>query len=167
MIVSIASALVLTWAAPAGAEEKANSSSVNSANALTPEQFKALPPDAMIEIDGERMTKGAFIESRTKALEQAINQMRDAKAKSEGAYEARQKAFLDDQAAKLDEANKKVEAEIARLLAADAAAHGPNWESRKSQAAALLKDAATEPPDQRSQLEKKASDLLSPADAQQ
>ncbi len=158
-----AAALVLGVVAASGAEDKASSSSVASANALTPEQFKALSPDAMIEIDGERMTKGAFIESRTKALEQAINQMRDAKAKSEAAYEAQRKAFLDGETAKLEEANKKVEAEIARLLAADAAAHGPNWESRKNEAAALLKDAATAPPDQRPQLEKKASDLLSPA----
>jgi hypothetical protein len=55
----------------------------------------------------------------------------------------------------LEEANKKVDAEVARLMAADAAAHGPNWEARKSEAAALLKEAATAPFNQRSQLEKK------------
>jgi hypothetical protein len=160
-------ALVLGWAAMAGAEEKASSSSVVPASALTREQFKALAPDAMIEIDGERISKREFIERRVKALEKSANQAREMKAKAEAELEARCMAFLDAEKAKLEEANKKVEAEIARLVAADAAAHGPNWEAHKKQAAALLKEAETAPPDQRSQLEKKASDLLSSVSPQQ
>jgi hypothetical protein len=160
-------ALVLGLAAAAGAEDKASSSSAISANALTQEQFKALSPNAMIEIDGARMTKREFIDSRLKALEQAINKMRDARANTEAKFGAERKAFLDGESAKLEEANKKADAEIARLVAADGAAHGPNWEARKNEAAALLKQAATAPIDQRSQLEKKASDLLSSTGPQQ
>jgi hypothetical protein len=161
MVVTVAAALVLIWAATAGAEDKAGSSSVFPASALTREEFKALSPDAMIEIDGERITKREFILRRTKALERAIKNMQELRAKAEAEFEARRKAFLDDEKAKLEEGNKKVEAEIARLVAADAATRGPNWEARKKQAAALLKEAESAPPDQRSQMEKKASDLLS------
>lgn len=157
-----AAALVLGLAAAASAEDKAGSSSAVSANALTREQFNSLPPDTVITIDGARVTKRAFIESRTKAAEQAINKMHNARAKIEASFAAQRKAFLDGETAKLEEANRTVEAEIARLVAADAAAHGPNWEARKNEAAALLKEAATAPPDRRSQLEKKASDMLSP-----
>jgi len=161
MVIPIAAALVLGWVAAAGAEDKASSSSAIPASALTRDQFKALSPDAVIEIDGERMTKREFIERRTKALEQAIKNMQEVRAKADAEIEARRKAFLDAQKAKLEEGNKKVEAEIARLVAADAAAHGANWEARKKEAATLLNEAATAPPRQRSVLEKKASDLLS------
>jgi hypothetical protein len=167
MVVSVAAALVLGWAGLAGAEDKASSSSVLPASALTPEQFKALPADAMIEIDGERMSKREFIERRRKALEQAVNKMQEMRAKAEVEFETRRKAFLDAEKAKLDEANKKVQAEAARLVAADAAAHRPNWEARKKEAAALLNEAATASASQRSQLEKKASDLLSSVSPQQ
>jgi hypothetical protein len=40
--------------------------------------------------------------------------------------------------AELAEANTKAEAEVDKLVAADAAKYGPNWEARKKQAADLL-----------------------------
>lgn len=86
--------------------------------------------------------------------------MRDARTNAEANFEARQKAFLDGESAKLEEANKKVADEVARLVAADAAAHGPNWEVRKKQAADLLKQAESATPTERPALEKQAADLL-------
>ena len=130
----------------------------------TGEQFKALPPDAVIEIDGKRMTKREFIASREKALEQAINKMKEMRTTTENQFEVRRKAFLDAEQAKLEEANKKVEDEVARLVAADAAAHGPNWEARKKQAANLLQQAKSASPMERSTLEKQAADLLAPSE---
>ena len=167
MVVPLAAALVFGYAATAGAEEKAGSSSAIPASKLTREEFKTLSPDATIEFDGERMTKGEFVERRTKALEQAISKMQETRAKTEAELEARRKAFLDAENGKLEAANKKAQAEVERLAAADFAAHGPDWEARKKQASALLKEAETAPPDQRSQLEKKASDLLSSVSPQQ
>ncbi len=164
--VPIAAALICGFAATAGAEDKASSSTIR-ASALTREQFKALSPDATIEINGEQISKREFTERRTNALERAISEMREMKAKAEAEFAAQRRAFLEAERAKLEEANKRVEVEIARLVAADAAAHGSNWEARKSEAAALLKEAATAPFNQRSQLEKRASDLLSSNTPQQ
>jgi hypothetical protein len=157
----IAAALICGIATAADTEERP-SSSLLPANTLTREQFKALSPDAVIESDGERMTKREFIERRTKALERAINEMHGARAKTEAEFEAKRKAFLDSERAKLEEANKKVQDEIARLVAADAAAHGANWEARKRQAADLLQQAKRATSMERSALEKQAADLLAP-----
>jgi hypothetical protein len=158
----IAAALICGCAATAGAEDKA-SSSATPASALTQEHFKALSPDAMIEIGGERMSKREFIDRRTKALERAFNEMHEAMAKGEAEFGARRKAFLDAERAELEEANKRVEAEVARLVADDAAAHGPNWEARKKQAADLFEIAAKATPVERSALLKQGADLLAPA----
>lgn len=156
-------ALVLGLTAAAGAEHQGGSSSVISASALTGEQFKALSPDAVIEIDGERMTKREFIERRTKALEQAIDKVKEIRTEAETQFEARRKAFLDAEQAKLEQANKKIENEVAQLVAADDAAHGPNWEARKKQALDILQRARRATPLERSALEKQAADLLTPA----
>jgi hypothetical protein len=158
----VSAALILGCVAIAGVEARADSSSPTPASALTREQFVALPPDAVIEVDGGQMTKREFIERRTKAVEQARRDAHEARTKAEAEIEARRKEFLAAEKAKLEEANKKVDTEIARLVGVDSAAHGPNWGARKTEATALLKEAETGPPDQRSQLEKKASELLSP-----
>jgi acyl-CoA reductase-like NAD-dependent aldehyde dehydrogenase len=42
------------------------------------------------------------------------------------------------------------------------AAHGPNWEARKKQAADLFEKAAKATPTERSELLKQAADLLAP-----
>ena len=147
----------------ADAEEKANvPSSAVVAATLTRQQFEALPPTAMIEVDGQRMSKEEFLKRRLTDLNRAIKQMEDWKSRAEAEFAAYRKAFLDGEKAKLDEANKKVHAEVDRLLAADAAAHGPEWDARKKQAAALLTNSAAADPQQRSQLEKQAADLLAP-----
>ena len=82
------------------------------------------------------------------------------RARARAQSDARRKALLDKRAAELAEANKKAEAEIARLVAADAAKHGPNWAARKKQAAELLERAAKASPLERSELEKQADELL-------
>lgn len=163
-----ATALALGLTTAAGAEHQGGSShagpsSVISASALTVEQFKALSPDATIQIDGERMTKREFIERRIKALEQAINKMKEMRTNADTEFKARHKAFLDAEQAKLDKDNKTIEKEVARLVAADAAAHGPNWEARKKQALDILQRAAGATQVERSTLEKQAADLLGPA----
>jgi hypothetical protein len=77
-------------------------------------------------------------------------------------FEARRNAALDQRKAVIAETNKKVEAEIAKLVAADAVKHGPNWEARKKQAADLFEKATKATPTERSDLLKQAADLLSP-----
>ena len=90
----------------------------------------------------EQITKSVFQARNVKAVEEARKQLQDARARAQAGFEARRTALLDRRAAALAEANKKVEAEVARLVAADAAAHGANWEARKKQAADLIGEAA-------------------------
>jgi hypothetical protein len=148
----------------ANAQEKpATAAAPISAKDLTPEQFKALAPDAVIEINGERITKSAFEARNAKALEEAAKNMQDLRARSLAEFEARRKVLIDKQKAAQAEANQKFEAEVNRLVAADTAAHGPNWEARKKQAAELLHRAESAAPIERSTLEKQAADLLAPS----
>jgi hypothetical protein len=144
-IALIATVLVCGSVATASSQEKAgNASSTLSITEMTPEQFKALPPDAAIDVDGERITKRAFLDRRQAAGERAF------------------KEILESEQAKLEEGNKKAHAEADRLAAVDAAAHGPNWEARKKQAFELLDQAVMASGEQREQLAKRAADLLAP-----
>jgi hypothetical protein len=148
-------AALLLCAAPSGFAQD-----IVSAQQLTKDQFMALPPEAVIDFGGKRMTKRAFLIERARALEQANKTLQDTRAHAKQEFAARRKAFLAAEQAQLKAANLKVQAEINGLLAADAAAHGPNWEARKKQAAALLKQAASAQFLRRQQLEKRAAELL-------
>jgi hypothetical protein len=164
LVVLITAALVCGSLVAANAQEKpANAASAIFAKELTREQFQALAPDAVIDINGERITKSAFQARNIKAVEEAAKHVQDLRARSLTEFDARRKALIERQQAALAEANKKVEAEVARLVAADAAAHGPNWQARKKQAAELLDQAARATPTERSALEKQAADLLAPS----
>jgi hypothetical protein len=110
----IACTLLCGWAAMASAEDKAGS--VVSIRGMPRQQFEALAPDVTIEVNGAQVTKREFMARRNQAIEEA-------KARAKTKFEARRKAFLDGERAKLEEANKKVRAEIDRLIAEDAAAN--------------------------------------------
>ena len=172
LIVAVAAGLASTAPIIAIAEEKPTAPAAVSAKDLTREQFHALPADAVIEINGESITKSAFQARNIKAVEEAAKRLPELRARARAQSDARRKVFLerrgscgsqqesDKRAAELAEANKKAEAEIARLVAADAAKHGPNWAARKKQAAELLEQAAKASPLERSELEKQADELL-------
>ena len=49
-----------------------------SAKSLTREQFQALAPNAVIEINGERITKSAFQARNVKAVQEAAKHIQDA-----------------------------------------------------------------------------------------
>jgi colicin import membrane protein len=151
------------FAAGAAEEKSANPAPAIAAKDLTREQFQALPPEAAIEINGERIAKSTFQARNRKAVEEAVKRLPELRARERAESEARRKALLDKRGAALAEANKKAEAEIAKLVAADATKHGPNWEARKKQAADLLERAANASPIERSELEKQAEDLVAPS----
>ena len=162
-IALIATVLVCGSVATASSQEKAgNASSTLSITEMTPEQFKALPPDAAIDVDGERITKRAFLDRRQAAGERAFKEILEWRAQAKTKFEGRRKALLESEQAKLEEGNKKAHAEADRLAAVDAAAHGPNWEARKKQAFELLDQAVMASGEQREQLAKRAADLLAP-----
>jgi hypothetical protein len=116
----------------------------------------------VIEINGESITKSAFQARNIKAVEEAAKRLPELRTRERTESNARRNALLDKRAAELAEANTKAEAEVAKLVAADAAKHGPNWEARKKQAADLLEKAAKATPTERSDLLKQAADLLAP-----
>ena len=165
-VLALVAALACGCPALAHAEDKTDGPSPPaSVPALTPQQFEALPPTAGIEVGGQRISKAEFLIQRETALKKAFDDMKAGRSRAAAEFSAQRKAFLDSEKAKLDEANKKVLAEVDRLRSADAALHGPNWDGRREQAAALLKEAATAGPVERSRLEKEADDLLAPASA--
>jgi hypothetical protein len=163
LIVAVAAGLSSTAPVVAIAEEKPTAPAAVSAKDLTREQFQALPADAVIEINGESITKSAFQARNIKAVEEAAKRLPELRARERTESKARLNVLLDKRAAELAEANKKAEAEVAKLVAADAAKHGPNWEARKKQAADLFERAAKATPTERSDLLKQAADLLAPA----
>jgi hypothetical protein len=164
LIIPVILALLCGWQLAAAAQKKpAKAASAISAQKLSREQFVALPQNAVIDFGSERITKSEFLARRNRELEQAVKAMNEAKAHRQTEFEARRKALLDRESAKLADANKKVEAEVTRLSTADAAAHGPNWEARRKQAADLLAKADKATPEERSALVKQAADLLAPA----
>jgi hypothetical protein len=162
-IAPVAVVLACLGTEAAAQEKPAATTAATVGKDLTREQFHALPPDAVIEINGEQITKSDFQARNRKALTEAVKQLHDNMARAQTTFEARRKALLDKRAGALAEVNKKVEAEIAKLVAADAAAHGPNWEARKKQAADLFDKAAKASALDRSALLKQAADLLAPA----
>jgi hypothetical protein len=78
----------------------------------------------------------------------------DMKERAKDQFEAFVERRLDFDKARLAARNKQVQAEVERLKAAEAAAHGPDWEARNKRAAELLKQA--------SKLQQEATDLLAP-----
>jgi hypothetical protein len=151
------------YAVPARAEDQ-QVPTVAAASALTPQQFEALPPTAVIEIDGRRITKEMFLSRREAALDRTFNKMKAQRGRAASEFALARKA-MDGEKATLDEANRKVLAEVERLRSGDAERHGPNWDARREQAASLLKQAASADPLEQSRLEKQAADLLDPASA--
>jgi hypothetical protein len=164
----IAACFVCGWAAAASAEDRAGSaSSAVSITDMTSEQFKALAPDATIDVNGERITKRTFLARRQSAAAEVLRKMQEGKARAETEFEASRRAFLDKEQAKLEEKNKRGREEANRLAAAYSASQGPNWEARKEQAFELLDQAVKAEGEERAQLARRAADLLAPVDPQQ
>lgn len=165
IILPIAGALLCGVFIVAGAQQKsANPPAAGvAAKSLTRQQFQALPADAKIEINGEQISKSAYQARNLKGLQDAANKLPEFRAQAKAKSDAQRKTILDKRAASLAEANKKVEDEVNKLVTADAAKYGANWEARKKQAADLLDKAAKAQPLDQAALAKQAADLLKPA----
>jgi hypothetical protein len=105
LIVAVAAGLASTAPVIAIAEEKPTAPAAVSAKDLTREQFQALPPNAVIEINGESITKSAFQARNIKAVEEAAKRLPELRARARAQSDARRKrkkqaADLLEQAAK-------------------------------------------------------------------
>jgi hypothetical protein len=159
------SALLCAWALPASAEETTRNAPVFSVTMPTPQQFDAMPPDAVLDINGKPVTKRELLARKQQTYDATMKRAQVARERAEAEFAAHRKAVLDAQEAKLKENNQQVQAEIGRLVAADNAAHGPDWQARRKRAADLLQQAAkASSPQERERLETRAADLvLTPA----
>jgi len=165
-VIALFAVLNCGHAASAQADDQPKSPSApDSVAALTPQQFEALPPTAVIEVDGRRITKEVFLSRREAALNRAFDKMKAQRARAAAEFVAARNAFLDSEKTTRDEVNKKVFAEMQRLRSVDAEQHGPNWDARREPAASLLTQSASAGPQEQARLEKQAADLLAPATA--
>jgi hypothetical protein len=91
LVVSLAAALMcgLPLAAPAQ-ERPANTAAAIAAKDLTREQFLALPPDAVIEINGESITKSALQARNLKAVTEALKRLPELRARADAIRRAAQ-----------------------------------------------------------------------------
>lgn len=162
LIIPVAAMLACGFLPGATAQQSA-ADHVVSAKDLTRDQFKALPAGQVIDFGNERITKGEYLDRIKQAIAGVQKNLPQLKQRLLSAVAARHKQVTDSENAELKAANSKVQAEIARLSAADAQAHGANWDSRRQQAADVLDQAQRATPEERSALEKQAADLLAPA----
>ena len=134
---------------------------------LTQQQFDALPDSAVIEFRGTRITAG---EVRVKIKQAEIGaqaQAQAAAAQAQAKFEAYRAKFLQEQKAKLDAANAKVRAEIARLRQASAAAPLTQQQAIQKEAVELLNRSKTATPAEQIQIEQRAGQLQQPKLLQQ
>jgi hypothetical protein len=158
--VLLPAAAVIGLLAEAKAEDGASGSSALPINNMTKEQFEALSPNATIVVRGESLTKQEFLARNSSAADAMNKKAEDARAQAKARFEAKRKAFLDGEQAKLDDANKQVETAAKKLLDQATAGRPPDYDSRIQQGAVLLERAKTARPDEAAEIESQASDLL-------
>jgi hypothetical protein len=152
--------VVLAPSAIAQAEDKPNSTALPSPSTITKEQFEALGPNDIIEVNGQRMTKQQFLTQVETAAAAALKKAQDAQAQAKTRFEAKRKAFLDSEQAKLNDAKAKAQAAAKPLLDRAIAGRPANFDASVAKAQALLKRAATAPPSDAAEIESQASALL-------
>ncbi len=151
---------VLAPSAIAQAEDKPSSTAPPSPSTITKEQFETLGPNDIIEVNGQRMTKQQFLTQVETAAAAALKKGQDAQAQAKTRFEAKRKAFLDGEQAKLNDAKAKAQAAAKPLLDQATARRPANYDASVAQAIALLKRAATASPSDASEIESQASALL-------
>lgn len=159
-ILLLALAVLAPLAVAAQAEDKPSSTALPSSSTITKEQFEALGPNDMIEVNGQRMTKQQFLTQVESAAAATIKKIQDARAQAKTRFEAKRKAFLDGEQAKLNDANAKAQAAAKPLLDQATAGRPTNFDASVAQAQALLKRAATASPSDTAEIESQASALL-------
>jgi len=126
---------------------------------LTKQQFNALPDSAVIDFRGTRITAGEARAKLKQAETEAQARAQGAAAQAQAKFEAYRAKFLQEQKAKLDAANAKVRAEIARLRQASAAAPLTQQQAIQREVVELLNRSKTATPAEQVQIEQRAGQL--------
>jgi hypothetical protein len=128
------------------------------------QQFEALRSDATIAVNGERMTKREFMTRKARERAEMAEKLIDMQAESKALFEAKRRAFLATQQAKLDETNAVAQAAAQRLRAREAAARAQDYDARVQQGIELLKHAQTASPEELAQMQAQAREILKSVD---
>jgi len=124
------------------ADNAPSSNALPSPTTTTKEQFEALGPNDMIEVNGQRMTKQQFWTQVEGAEAVVIKRILATRAQAKAQFEAKRKAFLDAQQVKLDDAKKNAQAAAKPLLNQATAGRPANFDATVAQGEALLDNAA-------------------------
>jgi hypothetical protein len=155
--------LAVAVVAPADIAQAEDKSIVNPApsmSTMTKEQFEALSPNATIEFNGQIMKKQEFVARNVSAATALKRKIEDARKETKTRFEAKRKAFLDGEQAKLDYANKQVWAAARKLQAQATAGRSGDLDARIQQAIALLERGKTAPASDAAQIESQERELL-------
>ncbi len=145
---------------PAGGVQ-AGTAQVYKNEVLTKDTFRTLPDSAVLEVNGQHVTKGDLLARAVKAHESAAAQFRGFIAQANGNLQRKRAAFRQQQTAGLEEANARVWAEVARLKQAEAsAAQAAASDPIHKEAAELHQRYQGASPSERAQIEQRAGQLL-------
>jgi len=135
---------------------------VHKIGQMTKEQFKALPDNAVIEINGRQVTKQHYLaEIEQKHMQASHAKMQAMGAQMKADFEKRRVQFLKDQRAKLDASNAHVQAQFASLRQQSAdPARASKHKAIQQEARQLYIKSKTASPADRDQIEKRAGELL-------
>jgi hypothetical protein len=138
---------------------------------MTRQQFEALPPDHVLDLGGQRVTKRqvlARIEQRRAALK---NHLETQAAQQAAAFQSQRTALLKEQAAKLEAGNAKTRQQFASLRVSGAGparttggtrspASSAQIQAIEREAAELYAASKTASASERARINKRAAELL-------
>jgi hypothetical protein len=161
----LAAVIVAVAPVAAKAQDKTIGDAVAPTVSITAaQQFGALPADAMIAVNGERMTKLEFLTRRARQRAEMMQKIIDMQSESKALAEAKRGAFFATQHAKLAEANAAAQAAAQRWRAQEAAGRPPDYDARVEQGIALLKRAKTASPEELAQMQIQAREIVKSVD---
>jgi hypothetical protein len=152
--------MVLMFVAITGAEDKPATVSPSASGFPTKEQFEAMPPDTVLQIGTRRITKREWLAERKAAFERAMKAYKLNIQKLQAEFQAKRRAFKEQQRAELDAANRKIAPEVERLRKIADEARGPNFQARLKEANELLEKKKTATEAEMSELNARARKLL-------
>jgi hypothetical protein len=161
----ILTGIILADALIAAKAEETNNRDVAAGSSIgAAQQFEALSPDAMIAVNGERMTKREFLTRKARERAEMVQKIIEMREESRQLVEAKRRAFLATQQAKLDEANAVARVAAQRLRAQETVARAPDYNARVLQGVELLKRAKTASPEELARIQAQAREILNSVD---
>ncbi len=129
-------------------------------DALTKQQFDALPDSAVLDHNGARLIKGEFRTRQMKGQADAQARLQALAAQDRAKFQEYREKFLQSQQAKLQQKNATFRAEVARRKQALAAQMTPQHQALLREAFDLVGRARSAPPPERAQIDQRAAEIV-------